>query len=185
VNGDRERQGRATTPRLYTIGHSTRSFEEFAAALESFAIACLIDVRTVPRSRRVPQFNHDSLARALPAVGVEYVHLPELGGWRKPLPGSPNAGWRNASLRGYADYMVTPEFEAAIEHLMKIAREKPSAVMCAEAVPYRCHRSLIADALTVRGWEVPHILGVGRAEPHRLTPFAQVDGTRIIYPAPA
>jgi uncharacterized protein (DUF488 family) len=170
--------------RLYTIGHSTRTLDELVAALHSFGIRLLVDVRTIPRSRHTPQFNQALLARALPAHGVAYRHLPALGGWRKPRPGSANAGWRNASFRGFADYMQTPEFAAGLAALRALAAERgPAAVMCAEAVPWRCHRSLIADALAAGGDEVLHIMGPSTAQPHALTPFARVDGARITYPA--
>jgi uncharacterized protein (DUF488 family) len=140
-------------------------------------------VRTVPASRRVPHFARAALERALPARGISYLHLPELGGLRKSKPDSINSGWRNVSFRGYADYMQTDEFWAAIARLEQLGRERRVAIMCAEAVPWRCHRSLIADALVVRGDEVRHITGMGAAAPHRLTPFAAVANGHISYPA--
>jgi uncharacterized protein (DUF488 family) len=167
---------------VYTIGHSTRSLEELAGLLEQNSIALLADVRTVPGSRRLPHFGKAVLERELPERGIAYVHLPELGGLRKPRPGSVNAGWRNASFRGYADYMQTQEFVAALDSLMRTAAERRTAVMCAEAVPWRCHRSLLADALTVRGVQVLHITGAGRPQAHSLTPFAQVEDGRLTYP---
>lgn len=167
---------------IYTIGHSTRSLDELVAALRSFSVALLADVRTVPRSRHNPQFNVDALAAALPTLGLEYIHLPALGGLRHARKDSSNRGWRNASFRGYADYMATPEFAAGLEALRADASAKTVAIMCAEAVPWRCHRSLIADALTVRGAVVEHILGVGKANRHHLTTFARVDGVSITYP---
>jgi uncharacterized protein (DUF488 family) len=142
-------------------------------------------VRTAPGSRRHPQFMGGALAQSLPAVGIDYVHLKELGGFRKPRPDSPNGAWRNQSFRGYADYMQTPEFEATLDRLIKLASERRTAVMCSEAVPWRCHRSLIADALTVRGIPVEHVMSERAANPHRLTRFAHVDGERITYPPPA
>lgn len=163
------------------IGHSTRSIEEFIKILKAHSIEELVDIRTVPRSRRNPQFNRDALPASLAAAGIEYRHMPGLGGLRHARADSPNTGWRNASFRGYADYMQTPQFEAALDELIALAREKRIAMMCAEAVEWRCHRSLVADALTVRGIEVQHIRGESKAQPHRMTPFARVDGTRIVY----
>ena len=147
-------------------------------------ISLLVDVRTVPRSRYNPQFNTDTLARSLRDAGLRYRHSPELGGLRKPKKDSVNDGWRNASFRGYADYMQTDEFLNALEMLMTESRLQPTAIMCAEAVPWRCHRSLIADALTVRGVEVRHITGLAEPALHEITPFARVEGSRITYPAP-
>jgi len=141
-------------------------------------------VCTVPASRRVPHFAKAALERSLPEHGIEYVHMPELGGLRKPRPHSINTGWRNASFRGYADYMQTDEFWAGIDRVIALARRYRLAVMCAEAVPWRCHRSLIADALTVRGVEVRHIIDMSEPALHRLTPFARVGGDRITYTAP-
>ena len=124
------------------------------------------------------------MQRSLPARGIDYLHMPELGGLRKPKPDSTNTGWRNVSFRGYADYMQTDEFWTAIDRLIDLARQRRLAIMCAEVVPWRCHRSLVADALTVRGVEVKHITGAGEPSPHRLTPFARVEDGRITYPAP-
>ena len=169
---------------IFTIGHSTRSLEDFVELLQRNQVEVLVDVRTVPASRRVPHFAKAALERSLPARGIEYVHLPELGGLRKPGPDSINAGWRNAAFRGYADYMQTAEFRAGIDRLLEIAGSRRVTVMCAEAVPWRCHRSLIADALVARGVDVRHIIGAGPPSPHTLTPFAVVDGDRITYPAP-
>jgi uncharacterized protein (DUF488 family) len=151
--------------------------------LEAHGIRRVVDVRTVPRSRRNPQYGIEVLPQSLAARRVEYLHMPSLGGLRRAREDSANAGWRNAAFRGYADHMQSPEFEQALEELIALAAEKVTAVMCAEAVPWRCHRSLIADALTVRGVKVKHITGVTGAQPHRLTPFARADGTRIVYPA--
>ncbi len=142
----------------------------------------LIDVRTAPGSRRMPHFSRSSLEASLPAHGIEYLHMPELGGLRKPKRDSVNSAWRNDSFRGYADYMQTDEFWHAIDGLRKLAASKRTAIMCAEAVPWRCHRSLIADALTVEGVDVRHITGKGEPSPHRLTPFADVVNGRITYP---
>lgn len=151
--------------------------------LQAHAVAQVIDVRSVPRSRRNPQFNRETLPASLAAVGIGYIHLPELGGLRKPRPDSINAAWRNDSFRGYADYMQTAEFAAGIEHLLALAAERRSVIMCAEAVPWRCHRSLIGDALTARGHVVEDILSKSSRTPHRMTPFARVDGVQVTYPA--
>ena len=167
---------------VFTVGHSTLPIERFIAVLAAFRIERLADVRTVPRSRRNPQFNADALAASLPAAGIEYVPLGELGGLRKPRADSPNAGWRNESFRGYADYMQTEPFGAGLERLIELSRERRTAIMCAEAVPWRCHRSLVADALAVRGIPVIEILGETSYRDHALTPFARVAGTRVTYP---
>jgi uncharacterized protein (DUF488 family) len=168
---------------IYTIGHSTRALDEFVALLQEHGVHTLVDVRSVPRSRRNPQFNRDALPESLRAAGLEYVHFSGLGGFRATRPDSPNTGWTNASFRGYADYMLTPEFEQSLVDLLDLAGHTQIAVMCAEAVYWSCHRSLIADALTVRGVAVKHIMRPGHVEPHRLTSFAQVSGTQITYPA--
>ncbi len=168
--------------RLHTIGHSTRPLEELVALLRENGVTRLLDVRTVPRSRHNPQYDTGSLKQTLPTVGIAYAHRPELGGLRKPRRDSVNQGWKNESFRGYADYMQTPQFEQAVLALMAEAAQAPTVVMCAEAVPWRCHRSLIADALSMRGVEVRHIMGPGKTQAHALTGFAQVDGTRITYP---
>ncbi len=168
---------------VYTIGHSTRSQEELIELLTSHGVATLVDVRTIPRSRRNPQFNTDALAVWLPEIGIRYAHLPKLGGRRRGLgDASPNTGWRNESFRGYADYMQTDEFAAGLEELRLLASAGPVALMCAEAVPWRCHRSLIADALLVRGVPSEDIQGPDRTLPNRLTPFACVDGDQVTYP---
>jgi uncharacterized protein (DUF488 family) len=170
---------------IYTIGHSNRPLEEFLNMLRAHDIAQLIDVRTAAGSRRNPQFGKSELSLALEAEGTRYLHLPELGGFRKPRIDSRNTGWRNASFRGFADYMETPQFEAGITRLLEVAEARTASIMCSEAVPWRCHRSLIADALTVRGQEVRHIMSANKADEHRLTPFAKVDGTEIWYPPEA
>jgi uncharacterized protein (DUF488 family) len=169
---------------LYTLGHSTRPLEELTTILQERAVTLLADVRTVPRSRHNPRFNADTLPAALAAAGIRYLHLKELGGLRRPMADSPNCGWHNASFRGYADYMQTDAFAEALEKLIDLARRETVAVMCAEAVPWRCHRSLIADALLARGIAVEHLLSPGHGLPHRLTPFALVDGLTITYPGP-
>lgn len=168
------------TPQIFTIGHSTRSLDEFAGLLREHGVVALADVRSVPASRRVPHFAKASLEVELPARGIAYAHIPELGGLRRPRRDSVNTAWRNESFRGYADHMQTPAFEAGLERLLALPR--PLAVMCAEAVPWRCHRSLIADALLVRGIPVEEILGPGAHRPHELTPFARVQGARVTYP---
>ena len=168
--------------RAFTIGHSTRPIDEFLAILRSHRVEVVADVRTVPRSRRNPQYDQDGLRRALAAAGIDYVHLAALGGFRHPAAESPNAGWRSIAFRGFADYMLTREFEEALAVLIGLARRRRIAVMCAEAVPWRCHRSLIADALAVRGVEVVEIVGVGKDRPHPITAWARVAGTRITYP---
>jgi uncharacterized protein (DUF488 family) len=171
--------------RLYTVGHSTRTVDDLAGLLRAADVRLLVDVRTIPRSRTNPQFNKDSLPAALAPHGIVYRHMPELGGLRKPRADSANTAWRNASFRGYADYMQTPEFEAALGTLIDAARDTPTAVMCAEAVPWRCHRSLISDALAARGVPVVHLTGSARTprlSPHELTEWARVEGTKVTYP---
>lgn len=167
---------------VYTVGHSTRDLPTFLELLRRQGVRQLVDVRTVPRSRKNPQYNADALPRPLRAAGIRYVHLATLGGLRHAVRDSVNTGWRNASFRGFADYMQGPEFEKGVERLVKLASSRPTAIMCAEAVPWRCHRSLIADALAVRGVRVVHIFTAGRARDHTLTPFACVEGLRITYP---
>lgn len=169
---------------IFTVGHSTRSLDELIALLLEHEVELLADVRTAPGSRRMPHFSKAVMAEELPRRGVGYVHLPELGGLRPPRPDSPNTGWQNDSFRGYADYMATAEWRAGLERLIGLARDRTVAAMCAEAVPWRCHRSLIADGLLVRGIEVRHILGPGQARPHDLTSFAIVKEGGITYPGP-
>jgi uncharacterized protein (DUF488 family) len=167
---------------LWTIGHSTKPIDEFVDLLQTHGIHRLVDVRTVPRSRHNPQFNTDRLAKTLRKAGLAYLHMAQLGGLRKPKKDSLNLGWRNTSFRGYADYMQTEQFWTALETLMAASRETPTVIMCAEAVPWRCHRSLIADALAVRGWTVRHIMTKTKADTHRVTGFAVVDQDRVTYP---
>jgi uncharacterized protein (DUF488 family) len=167
---------------IFTVGHSTLPIDRFVALLDTYGIAQLADVRTVPRSRHNPQFNADALAASLAAAHIAYLPMPALGGLRHPLRDSPNAGWRNDSFRGYADYMQTPAFRDAVEALIAQGRRERTAIMCAEAVPWRCHRSLIADALAIRGLPVIEILSETNYRRHALTPFARVDGTSITYP---
>ena len=166
---------------IYTLGHSTRTFDQLVAILRSFDIRAVADVRLIPRSRRYPHFNDEYLAEHLPAEGIAYLPFKGLGGRRRPRKDSPNTGWRNESFRGYADFMMTVPFQRALAELMDAARERPTTTMCAEAVPWRCHRSLISDALLVRGWEVLDVMDEGKANPHKLTKFARVDGTTITY----
>ena len=170
---------------IWTIGHSTKPIGAFTDLLRAHAINLLVDVRTIPRSRHNPQFNSETLAEILREAGLTYLHMPALGGLRKARKDSINDGWHNASFRGYADYMQQDEFRDALEALMTHAQQEPTAIMCAEAVPWRCHRSLIADALASRGWTVRHILSPVKADEHRLTTFAVIDGDRIVYPQPA
>lgn len=172
-------------PMLWTIGHSTRSSEEFMALLSAHAIRRLIDIRRYPGSRRYPHFHSDALAKRLVEAGLGYEHMPALGGRRATTADSINKGWKNAGFRGYADYMQTEEFQRALEELMVQGANLRTSVMCAEAVPWRCHRSLVADALVTRGWDVHHILSPDRVQIHRLTSFAVIQGDRLNYPAPA
>jgi len=168
-----------------TIGHSTRTLEEFIRLLQANGATCVVDVRTVPRSRHNPQFNKTSLPQSLKKAGLGYVHAPGLGGLRQAKGDSPNAGWRNASFRGYANYMQMPEFARSLEELIRLANQDRIVLMCAEAVPWRCHRSLIADALLVRGIRTEDIMSATRCQVHTLTPFAKVRGTAITYPTEA
>lgn len=167
---------------VFTIGHSTLAISDFIARLQGHGVTLLVDVRKMPGSRRHPQFGRDALAGELARAGIRYEHAPALGGFRKARADSPNSGWRNASFRGYADYMTTSEFEAALQPILSRARTEKQALMCAEAVPWRCHRSLVADALTVRGVRVEEIQSATRSSAHALTPFARVAGTRLTYP---
>lgn len=170
---------------IFTIGHSTRTLEAFIALLKGHAVQVLLDVRKMPRSHRNPQFNTDTLPAALRIEGIGYRHLAALGGLRRGRPDSTNTGWRNQSFRAYADYMQTEEFRAGLDECIAIAAEQRAAIMCAEAVPWRCHRSLIADALIARGLAPFEITSGVNARAHKLTPFAIVSGTQVTYPAPA
>jgi uncharacterized protein (DUF488 family) len=167
---------------VFTIGHSTHTWKDFLELLRAHRVKRVIDVRSIPRSRRNPQFNRETLATKLRAARIGYVHLRKLGGLRHARRDSPNMGWRNASFRGFADYMQTSEFDAGLQRLIKLARQKRSALMCAEAVPWRCHRSLIADALIVRGVRVEHIMSEKRSRAHSLTSFGRVRHNRVTYP---
>lgn len=170
---------------VLTIGHSTLELAKFIQLLQGHGVTLLADVRTVPRSRHNPQFDRETLPGALRAAGIDYVHLPGLGGLRHARADSPNMAWRNASFRGFADYMQTDEFARNVNELIELAHEKRTALMCAEAVPWRCHRSLIADALMVRGVPVEHIMSATHGQPHAMTPWARVDGLAVTYPAGA
>lgn len=172
-------------PFIFTVGHSTRSIDEFVELLQAHAIKEIIDVRSIPKSRHNPQFNEDTLKESLKKAHIRYKHLKKLGGLRHTTKDSKNLGWHNASFRGFADYMATVEFSEGLEELMRIAHLRKTAIMCAEAVPWRCHRSLIADALTKKGWMVMDIMTPTSATNHRLTPFLKVRKGQLIYPEPA
>jgi len=167
---------------IFTIGHSTLPIEKFLEMLAAHGIRQLVDVRTIPKSRRNPQFGQDQLAVSVEQHGIRYTHLPGLGGLRHAHKDSINTGWKNASFRGYADYMQTPAFAENLTKLIELAAAGPTVIMCAEAVPWRCHRSLIADALTARGIQVEHILTATSRKIHTCTPFARVDGHVVTYP---
>jgi uncharacterized protein (DUF488 family) len=166
---------------VHTIGHSTLALADFIAALRAHGIGTIADVRRFPASRRHPHFGREALAEALAAEGVGYAWMPELGGRREARPVSRHGAWRNDSFRAFADHMETDEFHAALARLLVRAETQATALMCAEALPWRCHRQLIADALLARGIAVRHVIGSGPAAPHRLTPFAHVEGTDVVY----
>jgi uncharacterized protein (DUF488 family) len=170
---------------LYTIGHSTRTARELIELLRAHGVEQVVDVRTIPRSRHNPQFARPALSRSLHAAKIGYRHLKVLGGLRHARPDSINLGWRNASFRGYADYMQTEDFAAGLARLEQLATRRPTAIMCAEALPWRCHRSLIADALTVARWRVLHVQSRKTVRPHRRTPFLRVRSGRLAYPRTA
>lgn len=167
---------------VFTLGHSTLPIEKFIAILQAYAIVQLIDVRKIPRSRHNPQYGSEALAASLAGAGIGYRWLQALGGLHHSRPDSPNGGWRNKSFRGYADYMQTDAFRHGVEELIAISRDRRTAIMCAEALPWRCHRSLVADALSVRGVPTVEIFSQTNCRPHQPTPFAQVEGTHITYP---
>jgi len=167
---------------IWTVGHSNVPAGALIGTLTEADVRQLVDVRRFPLSRRNPQFNHEALAAALELAGIRYGHMPVLGGRRTPAPDSPNTALRDPGFRGFADYMATPEFDAALSDLIDIAARAPTAIMCAEAVPWRCHRSLIADALVARGVEVLHLVG-GKAKPHQLSAWARLEGDSVTYPA--
>jgi uncharacterized protein (DUF488 family) len=170
-------------PRIFTIGHSTRSLDDFIELLQMNGVKEVVDVRTIPKSRHNPQYNSDDLKRSLKRNGIGYRHIKKLGGLRRTKEDSVNLGWRNASFRGFADYMATTEFAEGIEMLIGLARSRETAIMCAEAVPWRCHRSLIGDALTKKGWLVRDIMSRTSTTTHRLTPFLRVRKGQLVYPA--
>ena len=170
---------------IFTIGHSTRPLEDFLALLGEHNIQLLVDVRTVPRSRHNPQFNIETLPNSLTDAGLDYIHLKDLGGLRKTVNDSVNSGWCSVAFRGYADYMQTDAFTTALDGLVALASDKSVTIMCAELLWWRCHRMLIADALSIRDWEVIHILSAGKTQPHHLTKFAVVSGLTITYPPEA
>ena len=172
----------ASEPLICTIGHSTHPLDEFVNLLKANEVVHVLDVRTVPRSRHNPQFNKETLPGSLEVAGIKYTHMPGLGGLRHAHKDSINGAWRNKSFRGYADYMQTPEFAANVQDVMELAGNQRCALMCAEAVPWRCHRSLIADALTVRGVRVEDIINTQGRKVHLITPWAHMDGLRIFYP---
>ncbi len=169
---------------VWTIGHSTRPIGEFIELLEAQHVTRVADIRSMPGSRHNPQFGQGALEEELRRAGLSYTYLKALGGLRKAANDSTNTGWRNASFRNYADYMQTEDFRRGIDALLASARRQPTAIMCAEAVPWRCHRSLVGDALLVRGVHVVDIIGPGDPRPHTLTSFAVVDGTKVTYPPP-
>jgi len=170
-------------PCIFTVGHSTRSIDEFVELLRAHGIKEIVDIRSIPQSRHNPQFNADDLKQSLQREHMSYKHIKELGGLRRAKKDSINLGWRNASFRGFADYMATQEFSEGLEALTKIANTRETAIMCAEAVPWRCHRSLIADALTKKGWIVRDIMSWTVAARHRLTPFLKLRKGQLVYPA--
>ncbi len=167
---------------ILTIGHSTRTIDEFVELLKAYGVTLVVDVRTVPRSRHNPQFNKETLPNTLKAYGVKYIHMPDIGGLRRPKADSVNLAWENSSFRGYADYMQTKEFTENLLKLIALARENCLAIMCAEALPWRCHRNLISDALVVRHIKVEHILSKTSTINHQLSEIAHVEGTKITYP---
>jgi uncharacterized protein (DUF488 family) len=167
---------------FYTMGHSTLAIEDFIRTLKAYEIEQVIDVRTIPKSRHNPQYNTDDLREALQGQGIAYQHMPGLGGLRHTTKDSINLAWKNTSFRGFADYMQTPEFGAALDELIALGKEKRCVILCAEAVPWRCHRSLIGDALVVRGIGVTDILNAKSSKPHMLTAWAKVEGTKVTYP---
>lgn len=170
---------------IWTIGHSTHPPEEFMAMLQSFGIELVADIRSFPGSSRYPHFNKEALEVSLPAAGIQYLHLKDLGGRRKAQPGSKNTGWRHAAFRGYADYMETAPFQKAIQQLEQLADGQRVAYMCSEAVWWRCHRALVSDYLKHAGWTVMHIMGTGKEEPHRYTAPARIVDGRLLYSQPS
>ncbi|MBS1782464.1 MAG: DUF488 domain-containing protein [Bacteroidetes bacterium] len=170
-----------STPTIYTIGHSTHSIDQFIAMLQSFSIELLADIRSLPGSRKFPQFDKENLAISLPQAGIDYIHLADLGGLRKTKKDSHNTAWHNASFRGYADYMETPEYAFGIENLERIARQNKTAMMCSEAVWWRCHRSMVSDYLKSIGWLVLHIMSEGKSQEHSYTEPAKILNGKLTY----
>jgi uncharacterized protein (DUF488 family) len=168
---------------VLTIGHSTRTLEDFISLLREYGVQKVVDIRTIPRSRHNPQFNREELRDSLKAMGIGYVHMLGLGGLRHSVTDSSNTGWRNLSFRGFADYMQKEEFKNSLQALIELAKTGKLALMCAETLPWRCHRSLIADALSIRGVQVEHILSATSLQSHMITPWARVNGTHITYPS--
>ena len=166
---------------IWTVGHSNKAFVEFLEILRAHGVERVVDVRRFPASRKWPHFNDASLETSLPEAGIDYAGAPDLGGRRKARPDSPHTAWRVEAFRGYADFMDTPDFAAGLDRVMALGKQLRSTLMCAEALPWRCHRSLIADALLARGWDVLEILSEKEARPRRLPSFARLEGTRVIY----
>lgn len=171
----------AETPAVFTVGHSNHSIEKFLGILQAHRVERVVDVRRFPVSRKWPHFDATNLAASLPAAGIDYTGMPELGGRRKPLPDSPHVAWRTDAFRGYADFMDTLEFAASLEKAMELAKERRTALMCAEALPWRCHRSILADAFLARGWEVLEIVNEKDARRRKLPDFARLEGNRVVY----
>lgn len=167
---------------IFTIGHSTRPLNEFVQLLKAYKVKVLVDIRRIPRSKHNPQFDQETFREKLNEAGFQYIHMPGLGGFRKPKPDSQNLGWRSPGFRGFADYMLSREFKEGLEELIKIANREKVSIMCAEAFPWRCHRSLLSDALIVRGFRVEHILSLTQCQPHKLHSFAKVEGGILTYP---
>jgi uncharacterized protein (DUF488 family) len=168
-------------PHLFTVGHSNRTLEDFVALLSAHGVRRVLDVRRYPQSRKWPHFDAGALSDSLPRAGIAYAGLPELGGRRRPRPDSRNTAWRNEAFRGYADFMESETFQEGLGRALEEARRDPSALLCAEALPWRCHRSMIADAALARGWTVADILSEKEAREHRLTSFARLEGPRVVY----
>lgn len=166
---------------IYTIGHSNRDLKEFLAMLDSFGIKVLVDIRRLPGSRKYPQYDQENLKKSLEEAGIQYLYFADLGGRRKVSKDSKNTSWNNLSFRGYADYMETEEFRNAVQKLEEIALLQPTTYMCSEAVWWRCHRSMVSDFLKAKGWEVQHIMGIGKAKEHKYTAPARVVGNEVVY----
>jgi uncharacterized protein (DUF488 family) len=180
-SGGGESEGSAATV-ILTVGHSTHPIQSFLEILSAHGVEQLADVRTIPKSRHNPQFSSEALAHELKRHGISYIHMPGLGGLRQPRKDSINSGWKNASFRGYADYMQTPQFDESLRELIARAGQCRTAIMCAEAVPWRCPRSLIADALAARGIAVEHVMSKSSRKPHTFTPFARIEAEVVTYP---